>query len=130
LQGRTVAGCAKAALRRTVANLVGNALRYGCEVGIGSRGEARAVVLRAVVLRIADRGPCLAAEQLEKVFQPFYRGESSGNRASGVTGLCLFIARDLCRWVAASLTLANLRTCELANRDGGALLSEARLPGR
>jgi len=113
--GPLVARTRSAALRRVVENLVGNALRYGRDVEIEVSSAAK-----EIVLRVADRGPGLALEQLEQVFQPFYRGEASRNRESGGTGLGLFIARDLCRRMGASI--------RLVNRDGGGLVAELRLP--
>ena len=113
--GPLVARTRSAALRRVVENLVGNALRYGRDVEVEVQAEAK-----EIVVRVMDRGPGLAPEQLEQVFQPFYRGESSRNRESGGTGLGLFIARDLCRRIGANL--------RLSNREGGGLLAELRLP--
>ena len=109
-----IAKARSAALRRVVENLVGNALRYGRDVELEVRAEPG-----AVVLGIADRGPGLPPELLEQVFQPFFRADASRSRASGGTGLGLFIARDLCRRMGARLTLSN--------REGGGLLAEVRL---
>ena len=114
-EGLLVARTRSAALRRVIENLVGNALRYARDAEITVASEAN-----AIIVRVLDRGPGLAPEQLEQVFQPFYRGEASRNRESGGTGLGLFIARDLCRRMGASL--------QLANRDGGGLIAELRLP--
>ena len=114
-EGLLVARTRSAALRRVIENLVGNALRYGRDAEIAVASEAN-----EIVVRVLDRGPGLAPEQLEQVFQPFYRGEASRNRESGGTGLGLFIARDLCRRMGASL--------RLANREGGGLVAELRLP--
>ena len=116
--GQRVARTRSAALRRVIENLVGNALRYGRDVEITVADEVNEA--KEIVVRVLDRGPGLAPEQLEQVFQPFYRGEASRNRESGGTGLGLFIARDLCRRMGASL--------KLANREGGGLVAELRLP--
>ena len=53
-------------------------------------------------------GPGIPPEELERVFEPFYRLESSRNRDSGGTGLGLSIARDIAQAHGGSLTLANL----------------------
>ncbi len=113
--GPLVARARSAALRRVVENLVGNALRYGKDVEISAQAH-----IEQIVLTVADRGPGIAPELLERVFTPFYRLEASRSRAGGGTGLGLYIARDLCRRMGASLTLAN--------REGGGLLAEIRLP--
>jgi signal transduction histidine kinase len=91
-----------AALKRVLDNLIGNALRYG--------GSARvSLVARAneVEVTIDDAGPGIAPEQLEAVFQPFYRLEASRNRATGGVGLGLYIARDLAERNGGQLTLSN-----------------------
>jgi signal transduction histidine kinase len=58
--------------------------------------------------------------ELERVFEPFYRLESSRNRATGGTGLGLSIARDVAQAHGGSLTLAN--------RSGGGLEARLTLP--
>jgi signal transduction histidine kinase len=91
------------ALRRIVGNLVDNALRYG--------GSASIVVGRdsqgAVLVRVLDDGPGIPAEQLEAVFEPFFRLEGSRNRDTGGTGLGLAIARQLAGSLGGTLTLHN-----------------------
>ncbi|MBT9500302.1 MAG: two-component sensor histidine kinase [Burkholderiaceae bacterium] len=101
-------------LRRVLGNLLGNALRYGerAEVTVAVQGDR-------VLLRIDDQGPGIPEAQLEAVFQPFYRVESSRNRATGGSGLGLYIARDL--------TLRQGGELRLSNRPGGGLRAELRL---
>jgi protein-histidine pros-kinase len=90
------------ALRRVIDNLVGNALRYA--------GNARVSVdLAAGVTRLVveDDGPGIPEAELERVRQPFRRVEGSRNRATGGTGLGLYIAHQLVRRQGALLTLSN-----------------------
>ncbi|MBT9456308.1 MAG: two-component sensor histidine kinase [Burkholderiaceae bacterium] len=89
-------------LRRVLGNLLGNALRYGerAEVTVAVQGDR-------VLLRIDDQGPGIPEAQLEAVFQPFYRVESSRNRATGGSGLGLYIARDLTLRQGGELLLSN-----------------------
>ncbi len=103
------------ALRRVLANLLENAIRYGtsADVGVDADGER-------VRVRIDDRGPGIAPALLEQVFQPFFRVEASRNRASGGSGLGLYIARDLLRRQGGDVTIAN--------RPGGGLRAEIVLP--
>ena len=63
-----------------------------------------------LVSRGRDQGPGLPEEELERVFEPFYRLESSRNRDSGGTGLGLTIARDIAQAHGGSLTVHNLAT--------------------
>jgi signal transduction histidine kinase len=89
-------------LKRCLTNLIENAIKFS--------GSAR-VYLKdagaAVVVRIEDDGPGIPPEELERVFEPFYRVESSRNRDSGGTGLGLSIARDIAQSHGGSLALRN-----------------------
>ena len=76
----------------------------------------------SVTVRIADDGPGLPADQLERVFEPFYRLEASRNRSSGGTGLGLGIARNIVRAHGGELTLHN--------RAAGGLEAVLTLPRR
>ena len=75
-----------------------------------------------IAIRVRDSGPGIPAEELERVFEPFYRLESSRNRDSGGTGLGLSIARDIAQAHGGSLTLRNL--------PGGGLEAVLLLPRR
>lgn len=103
------------ALRRCLDNLIGNAVRYGgrAEVEIDDSEERLRIAVR-------DRGPGIPPEELERVFEPYYRLESSRNRASGGTGLGLSIARNIARWHGGNI--------RLDNAPGGGLVAELRLP--
>ena len=80
------------ALQRLFSNLVDNALKYG--------GAARITVRQAdglAVVEIADPGPGVSPDELGRVFQPFYRTDSSRNLDNGGVGLGLPIARSTAR---------------------------------
>lgn len=102
------------ALRRVLGNLVGNAVRYGgsAEVQVGRDAQGPWV-------RVSDSGPGIPADQLEAVFEPFYRLENSRNRHTGGAGLGLYIAREL--------TLRQRGSLVLSNRPQGGLMAELRL---
>jgi signal transduction histidine kinase len=103
------------ALRRCIDNLVGNAVRYAGAAQIEIDDDARR-------LRIAvrDSGPGIPQEELERVFEPYYRLDGSRNRASGGTGLGLSIARNIARWHGGDI--------RLDNAPGGGLVAELHLP--
>ncbi len=103
------------ALRRILENLLGNAIRYGTSADVTVETDHE-----QVRVRIDDRGPGIASELIEEVFQPFYRIEGSRHRSSGGSGLGLYIARDLLRRQGGDVTLAN--------RLGGGLRAEVVLP--
>jgi signal transduction histidine kinase len=92
------------ALRRCLANLLDNALRYGKRATVVIEdGPA------ALVLRVRDEGPGLPEDQLERAFEPFFRGDASRSRDTGGTGLGLGIARNIARAHRGELVLRNRR---------------------
>ncbi|MDQ1081622.1 cell wall metabolism sensor histidine kinase WalK [Pseudoroseomonas cervicalis] len=105
------------ALRRAFVNLVENAVKYATPPEILLRLEAG----RAEIL-VRDAGPGLPQEALEQVFAPYYRMESSRNRASGGVGLGLTSARSIIR--------AHGGEVRLANRPGGGLEVHVTLPAQ
>jgi signal transduction histidine kinase len=100
--GRIVAAVRPVLIRRALRNLVGNALQYGGNADL--RIERDAAIVRVIV---EDNGPGIPPEQLETIFEPFARAESSRNRASGGTGLGLTIARAIARAHSGDVTVQN-----------------------
>lgn len=89
-------------LRRCLGNLIDNAVKYG--------QKAQVVVDRvngAARIRVRDAGPGIAQAEMQRVFDPFYRVETSRSRESGGTGLGLTIARNIAEQHGGSITLAN-----------------------
>jgi two-component system, OmpR family, sensor kinase len=81
-----------AALKAMIFNLVENANRYA--------GEAIIELLeqeKFVVVEVRDNGPGLEPDELEQVFQPFYRGEGSRSSETGGIGLGLASVKAICR---------------------------------
>ena len=91
------------ALKRCLANLIDNALKYGHAAQIALTDDGR-----ACEIRIRDRGPGIPERELGRVFEPFYRLERSRNRDTGGSGLGLTIARDIARAHRGELALRNL----------------------
>jgi signal transduction histidine kinase len=90
IEDATVAGDA-VALRRVVANLIGNAVKYGhASVAVAVRrvGAACQVV-------VEDDGPGIRESERAAIFSPYYRIERSRSRQTGGTGLGLAIARQI-----------------------------------
>jgi two-component system osmolarity sensor histidine kinase EnvZ len=102
------------ALRRVVTNLLSNALRYGEGKEIELVCECGEIV---TVIRVLDRGPGIPAHEVENVFRPFYRLESSRSTITGGSGLGLAIAKQLSEVNGWEIAL-------LARSGGG---TEARL---
>ncbi|MDP3672404.1 MAG: ATP-binding protein [Telluria sp.] len=105
-------------LRRCLSNLIDNALKYG--------GDEVSLAIEAtpecVDILICDRGPGVPDGEIEKVFEPFYRVESSRSRETGGSGLGLAIARQIARAQGGEVMLAN--------RKEGGLEVRLRLPRR
>jgi signal transduction histidine kinase len=105
------------ALRRGFTNLIDNALRYG--------KRARVTLTRDdgnLVVHVDDEGDGIPEEELEKVFKPFYRLESSRSRDTGGTGLGLSVARTVFRAHGGDVVLSN--------RPEGGLRATVTLPYR
>jgi signal transduction histidine kinase len=94
-------------LRRALRNLIGNALRYG--------HKARVAVARdgpLAVVRIEDDGPGIPDADIERMVEPFTRGEPSRNTETGGAGLGLTLARAIADQHGGSLQLANRRSSD------------------
>ena len=103
------------ALRRLIANLLENAVKFG--------GVARARVFRDAgnaVVEIDDDGPGIPPQDAERVFEPFYRREPSRSRQTGGIGLGLAVVRSIARGHGGDVSLIN--------RTGGGLTARVQLP--
>lgn len=103
------------ALRRLVANLLDNAVKYG--------GGARCRVRREggdALLLVEDDGPGIAEDSLERMFTPFERGDSARDPSTGGVGLGLALARGIAR--------AHGGEVRLARRPERGLCAHVRLP--
>ena len=94
--------CRPQAMKRCLSNLLENAIKYG------SSAQVQVMQLPASLhIVISDQGPGVPADKLERLFDPFYRLESSRNRDHGGTGLGLTIARSIAEQHGGTLTLKN-----------------------
>jgi two-component system osmolarity sensor histidine kinase EnvZ len=105
---------ARMAVRRAVANLVDNALRYAgdpVEVATANRGAW-------VEVEVRDRGPGIPADAIERVKRPFTRLDHARGGAGGA-GLGLAIVERIAGSHGGRL--------ELAAREGGGLVARLTL---
>ena len=103
-------------LHRAVENIVRNAVKFTKE---GTTVEVRVHTTRtSAVLTVADHGPGITPSELEKVFDPFYRGESG----QGTAGFGLGLA------IAQRAVDAHGGAIRAANVVGGGLQVEVELP--
>jgi signal transduction histidine kinase len=78
-------------MRQVLANLVANAIRHSPDAGLVLlSARADGTVNR---LEVADEGPGIPAEELERVFERFYRSDRARSADAGGAGLGLAIAR-------------------------------------
>ncbi|RIX51409.1 sensor histidine kinase [Paenibacillus nanensis] len=101
-------------LERAISNLLDNAVRH-----TPLHGRIAVACLRdgeRAAFTIRDSGPGFSPEELERIFEPLYRGEQSRNRATGGAGLGLTISQRIIRQHGGELTASNYP-------EGGAMLS-------
>jgi signal transduction histidine kinase len=103
------------AVKRAIANLIDNAVRYG-----GCARVSLAVEGGAARIAVDDDGPGIPESEIESVFRPFRRLETSRNRETGGTGLGLTIARTVARAHGGDVLMSR--------RAGGGMRAEFVLP--
>lgn len=105
--------------RRRLERIVGNLLDNAREHAAGSEVTVTADVDgRHLRVEVADRGPGVAAADLERIFDRFVKGDPA--RAGGGSGLGLAIVREHVRALGGSV--------RARPREGGGLIVEIRLP--
>jgi two-component system OmpR family sensor kinase len=105
-------------LEQILGNLVDNALRHtpsGGTIRLNAKSEGG-----KMVIAVEDSGPGIPADQLDRIFERFYRLDPSRARSEGGTGLGLAIARKLAEAHGGSLRAEN-------RSEGGARFT-LRLP--
>lgn len=106
------------AFSRLVANLIDNAIAYGAPpIEVSTR-----VADGGAVLEIADRGPGIAPDQVERLKQPFTRASAARTNAAGVAGAGLGLA------IVDRIARLHGGTFELLARDGGGALARVTIP--
>ncbi|HVZ06906.1 ATP-binding protein [Rhodopila sp.] len=90
-------------LKRAFVNLVANAVHYGG----GAVVRLSTPRFDSVVVEVEDEGPGIPAAEIDRVFEPFHRGDPSRSRETGGVGLGLPIARNIFRAHGGDVTLVN-----------------------
>lgn len=90
------------ALKHCLTNIIDNACKYG--------GKAQVVVQdgeEEMIIKVRDFGQGVPDSELEKVFEPFYRLDTSRSRDTGGTGLGLAIARNVAQLHHGRVSIRN-----------------------
>ena len=111
IEGRPIA------LRRVLDNLIDNALKYG-----GCARLRLETTSRAHIITIDDDGLGIPEADLERVFDPFHRLETSRNPQTGGVGLGLAVVRSIVEGHGGNVALKN--------RETGGLRVTVTLPRR
>jgi two-component system, OmpR family, sensor histidine kinase SenX3 len=118
-RGLTVYG-SDSQIATAVANLVENAIAYsseGTRVAITTRGDEE-----HVEIAVADQGIGIARDELDRIFERFYRADQARSRATGGTGLGLAIVKHIATNHGGRV--------EVASTLGGGSTFTLRLPAR
>jgi two-component system sensor histidine kinase CpxA len=107
-------------LWRTMENLLRNALRHtdphrGVSLALSITNQGR-----IVEMQVRDYGEGVPSEELEKIFEPFYRVQESRDRTSGGHGIGLSIASTAVRRHGGQI--------KASNAIGGGLIMSVSLP--
>ncbi|AJQ93046.1 ATP-binding protein [Gynuella sunshinyii] len=105
------------AIKRCLSNLIHNAVFYGNTATVTVEDSET-----QLCIMITDSGSGIPENQLEAVFEPYVRLETSRSRNTGGSGLGLSIARNIAHAHGGRL--------ELQNNPGGGLTVTVHLPHR
>ena len=106
------------AFSRLVTNLIDNGLAYGAPPV-----EVTTTIANGkFVLDVADHGPGIVPEDVERLKQPFTRASSSRTNASGVAGAGLGLA------IVDRIARLHGGTFDLLRRDGGGTIARVAVP--
>jgi two-component system sensor histidine kinase CpxA len=98
-------------LTRALSNLLRNAVRYAGECGpitvCAQREQDK------VKITVADRGPGVPANDLPRLFDPFYRADASRDRETGGVGLGLAIVKTCIESCGGAVACRNLEPAGL-----------------
>lgn len=106
-------------LRSAIENVVRNAIQYSPEksrIDLVQRRDGPG----KVIVEVADCGPGVSNEELQKLFEPFYRADVSRTRRTAGVGLGLAIAERA--------VVAHHGSIRAANREKSGLIVEIKLP--
>jgi len=81
-------------IHQVLTNLIENSIKYGKELGT-TEISVDDIVENKVIIRITDNGQGIKEVHFKRLFERFYRIDSSGSRSSGGSGLGLAIVKHI-----------------------------------
>jgi two-component system phosphate regulon sensor histidine kinase PhoR len=85
----------RAQLIQVLDNLLGNAIRYGCDRPDAPIDISVGRDVSSISVTVTDHGPGIAREHLPRLTERFYRVDAARSRESGGTGLGLAIVKHI-----------------------------------
>jgi len=92
-------------IQQVLVNLLDNAVKYGGDGRVSVRVEPANGAVRILV---ADSGPGISFAEQQRIFEKFYRAGPELTRATGGTGLGLYISRELVQRMGGSLDVRSV----------------------
>lgn len=99
---RVILSCRKLALKRSLNNIIQNAVKYGSKADVYVFEKSQ-----EIIINIDDQGDGIDESEFDKIFAPFYRLDQSRSREIAGTGLGLAIARSAIRNHGGDISLEN-----------------------
>lgn len=96
--------CNVSLLEKAIHNILNNAIRHSPE------GEKVFITLTSSVLTVSNTGCSIGEEDLRVLFTPFYRVEKSRNKATGGSGLGLYLVKTILDLHGFSYKMENIKT--------------------
>ncbi len=96
----------KETMQQVITNLVDNAIKYG--------EENQTVLLvcakeeNKILISITNKGEGIPAEELQNIFNRFYRVENSRNRKTGGIGLGLSVVKSIVEWHDGNISVESI----------------------
>lgn len=98
----------RAQLAQVLDNLIGNAMRYGCDKPESVIDIAAEQSGAWILVKVVDHGPGIAREHLPRITERFYRVDAARSRESGGTGLGLAIVKHIIERHRGSLDIKSI----------------------
>jgi signal transduction histidine kinase len=100
LQLQEPVNCDRARIGQLLSNLVANALTHGTNAPVSVRGSTEGGVFE---LSVANAGEPIPPDTIQRLFEPFYRGQPDGKQQG--LGLGLYIASEIARAHGGTLSV-------------------------